>query len=289
MLTSSNTKFLYIMTSSNDLDVRFVKDIARCSLMLSVNKKVAYENQVIVLDVSKDDLVSKFPYFKDSDVIGSSDIYECMKNLECENLFIISSCHGGLGGIDAKEPIRPHQFTEAIKQNPHIKNCVALFGQCYAGIFNHLDLKCKHKNIVYIGATEMRTGLSIPLLWKSCDSDSTIWNWVANIFVFHIATWLNNPIDVDNDGYCSIIDMYKYICYKTNIQTENVEKSEAKRFLDKKITAEIGKVLPKKINNESKGEMDELDKEAVNEIDYTIPHQDCWILNAECAINMIIK
>lgn len=35
--------------------------------------------------------------------------------------------------------------------------------------------------------------------------------------------------------------------------------------------------------------MDELDKEAVNEIDYTIPHQDCWILNAECAINMIIE
>lgn len=270
------------MTSSNDLEVRFVKDIARCVLILSVNKKVAYENQVIVSDITKDQLTKIFPYFKDFEVIGSTDIYEGIKNLECENLFIISSCHGNLYGIDAKEHICPHQLTESIKQNAHIKNCVALFGQCYAGIFNHLDLRYKQKNIVYIGATEMRTGLSIPQSWNL--SDSNTWNWVANIFVFHLATWLNNPIDVDNDGHYSIIDMYKYICYMTNMQTEDVEKSEANKFMNEKIKTEI-----RRIDTGSKEEIDELGKEAVKEIDYIIPHQDCWILNAECAINMTIE
>lgn len=282
MLISSGTKFLYIMTSSNDLEVRFVKDIARCVLILSVNKKVAYENQVIVSDHSKDELENIFPYFEDFNVISSTDIYECMKNLECENLFIISSCHGNLFGIDGKKPIRPHQFTDAIKKNQYIKNCVALFGQCYAGIFNHLDLKCDRKNIVYIGATEMRTGLSIPQSWNL--NDSNTWNWVANIFVFHLATWLNSPIDVDNDGHYSITDMYKYICYMTNMQTEDVEKSEANKFMNEKIKTEI-----RKIDTGSKEEINELGKEAEKEIDYIIPHQDCWILNAECAINMVIK
>lgn len=276
------TKFLYIVTSDGKVESRFIQDIARCTLLLSLKKGVPHENQVIVTDISKEELTEIFPYFQDFEVIGSSDIYDCMKNLECENLFVISSCHGNWKGIDAKEPIRPHQFTESIKQNPHIKNCVALFGQCYAGIFNHLDLRCEHKNIVYIGATEMRTGLSIFQSWEL--NDSNTWKWFANIFIFHLATWLNNPIDVDNDGHCSIIDMYKYICYMTNMQTEDVEKSEANKFMNEKIKTEI-----RKIDTGSKEEIDELGKEAVKEIDYIIPHQDCWILNGECAINMYIE
>lgn len=282
MLISSDTKFLYIVTSGGKVEPRFIQDVAHCALLLSFNKRVPHENQVIVTDISKEELTEIFPYFQDFEVIGSSDIYDCMKNLEYENLFIISSCHGNLLGIDAKEPIRPHQFTEAIKQNPHIKNCVALFGQCYAGIFNHLDLRCENKNIVYIGATEMRTGLSIFQSWKL--NDSNTWKWFANIFIFHLATWLNNPIDVDNDGHCSIIDMYKYICYMTNMQTEDVEKSEVNKFMNEKIKTEI-----RRIDTGSKEEIDELGKEAVKEIDYIIPHQDCWIFNAECAINMTIE
>ena len=68
------------------------------------------------------------------------------------------------------------------------------------------------------------------------------------------------------------------------MQTEDVEKSEANKFMNEKIKTEI-----RKIDTESKEEINELGNEAEKEIDYIIPHQDCWILNAECAINMVIE
>ena len=254
-------------------------------MLFSCNKNVAYEKQVIVSDIPKNELIGLIPFFDNFEVVSSADVYGCIKNVESENLFIISSCHGSLHGIDAKEVICPHQFTEAIKQNAHIINCVCLFGQCYAGIFNHLNLKCPNKNIVYIGATEMRAGLSTFQSWKINESNS--WEWCANIFVYHLASWLDAPIDVDNDGHYTITDMYKYVCYMTNKQTEDVEKEEAKKYLDERIKAEIGKVLPAEAD--AKPVIEKLDEEAVKVLDYTIPHQDCWISNAECAINMVIE
>lgn len=285
MKISVSTTFVYITTSSDNLEVRFLQDIARCALLFSCNKNVAYEKQVIVSDIPKNELIGIIPFFDNFEVVSSADVYGYIKNVESENLFIISSCHGSLHGIDAKKVICPHQFTEAIKQNAHIINCVCLFGQCYADIFNHLNLKCPNKNIVYIGATEMRVGFSSFQSWKYNESDS--WEWCANIFVYHLASWLNTPIDVDNDGRYTITDMYKYVCYMTNIQTEDVEKEEAKKYLDEKIKAEIGKVLP--ADDDAKPVIEKLDEEAVKVLDYTIPHQDCWILNAECAINMVIE
>lgn len=285
MKISVSTTFVYITTSSDNLRIRFLQDIARCALLFSCNKHVAYDKQVIVSDIPKNELIGIIPFFDNFEVVSSADVYGHIKNVESENLFIISSCHGSLHGIDAKKVICPHQFTEAIKQNAHIINCVCLFGQCYAGIFNHLNLKCPNKNIVYIGATEMRVGFSTFQSWKYNESDS--WEWCANIFVYHLASWLNTPIDVDNDGRYTITDMYKYVCYMTNIQTEDVEKEEAKKYLDEKIKAEIGKVLP--AEDDAKPVIEKLDEEAVKVLDYTIPHQDCWILNAECAINMVIE
>ena len=73
----------------------------------------------------------------------------------------------------------------------------------------------------------------------------------------------------------------------TNRQTEGVEKEEAKKYLDEKIKAEIGKVIP--AEKDTKQILDKLDEEAKKELDYIIPYQDCWILNAECAINMVIE
>lgn len=285
MKVSVSTTFIYIITSSGNLEVRFLYDIARCALLFSCNKNVAYEKQVIVSDIPKNVLKGLIPFFDNFEVVSSADVYGCIKNVESENLFIISSCHGSLHGIDAKDVICPHQFTEAIKQNAHIINCVCLFGQCYAGIFNHLNLKCPNKNIVYIGATEMRAGLSTFQSWKINESNS--WEWCANIFVYHLATWLDAPIDVDNDGHYTITDMYKYVCYMTNKQTEDVEKEEAKKYLDERIKAEIGKVLPAEAD--AKPVIEKLDEEAVKVLDYTIPHQDCWISNAECAIKMVIE
>lgn len=282
MKIAENTKFIYIMTSSKELEPRFIVDIARCAILNTV-KGVPYSSQVIVTDMPKDDLITKQKFFSNFDIVNSVSVYDTIRNIECDNLFIITSCHGHLFGIDAKEIIRPYDFTEAIKQNPHITNCVVLFGQCYAGIFNHLDLSCDNKDIVYIGAAEMRAGLSTPLSWTINDNT---WQWSANIFLYYLATWLYAPVDVDNDERFTIVDLFKYVSYHINIKTESVEKEEAKKYWNETIKTEIGKIKP---TAGSSTEIEELDKEATEELDYIIPHQDCWILNAEDALSITIE
>lgn len=285
MKITDKTKFIYIMTSEDELEVRFMYDIAHCALYLTYNKAVAFNEQIIVSDTPKEDLAARMKFFEKYEVITSSMLYDYIKNVNCDNLILISSCHGNLYGISAKNVIKPFLLTESIKSNAHMKRCIAFFGQCYAGIFNHLELECPNKEIVYIGATEMRSGYSTLHSWKI--NEDITWNWSANIFVFYLAEWLNSPIDVDGDGKFTIIDLYKFICYMTNYETENMEKTEAKRFFDEKIKTVIEKVLPPE--EETKDEMDKLDEEATKELDYTIPHQDCWILNSEDAVSITIE
>lgn len=282
MKISNNTRFLYILTSKEPLEARFALDIARCVIILSRCKGIPLSNQTIISDTSQSDLAKIQSYLGAVEVVDSSSFYEYVRGVECDNLFIISSCHGDLYGIDAKDVIRPHDFTEAIKQNTHVKNCIAILGQCYAGFFNHLDLKCEGKDIVYIGAAEMREGLSTPMSWTI---DGNRWDWSANIFIFHFASWLYNHVDVDNDGLYTLVDLYKYIAFWTNQRTQVVEKEEVKKYWDEKIKKEIGKLATA---NPGSKDMDKLDKEASEDLkdDYIIPHQDCWILNAEAAIKM---
>ena len=93
MKISVSTTFVYITTSSDNLEVRFLQDIARCALLFSCNKNVAYEKQVIVSDIPKNELIGIIPFFDNFEVVSSADVYGYIKNVESENLFIISSCH----------------------------------------------------------------------------------------------------------------------------------------------------------------------------------------------------
>lgn len=285
MKISDNTKFIYILTSKDPLEARFALDIARCVIILSGCKGVKLANQTIVSDTSKGDLAKIQSYLGMVDVIDSSLIYDCIRSVDCDNLFIISSCHGTLYGIDSKNIIRPHDFINAIKENSHVKNCVAILGQCYAGFFNYLDLSCEGKNIVFIGAAEMREGLSTVMSWTV---NGNKWDWCANIFIYHFVSWIHKYVDVDNDGIYSIVDLYKFISFWTNQRTQVIEKDEVKKYWDEKIKNEIGKV---NTTDSDSTEIDKLDEEASKDLDddYIIPHQDCWILNAEAAININIE
>ena len=75
MKISVSTTFIYIITSSDNLEVRFLQDIARCALLFSCNKNVAYEKQVIVSDIPKNELIGYIKFFDNFEVIASADVY----------------------------------------------------------------------------------------------------------------------------------------------------------------------------------------------------------------------
>lgn len=286
MKLTEHTKFLFIAVSSKQNESQ--ADIDRFSTDISLVVRVLEKKGVLRTDM---EIVSDW---KDADWnnqnigdiirIAPQDAYNHIQNTDCDNLFIISSCHGGLDGIGENGLIRPHNLIEAIKGNVHLQNCVALFGQCHAGVFHYSNLVAPPKNIVYIGAAGLRSGISTGMRFTSPpDIDVT---WSANVFVYFLAKWFDTPKDVDNDGNYSVMDLYKSVTDQTNAVTEFLEKRDTKQYLETKVKIEYKK---QQINGplDLQTQLEEQANEKLLESIYS--HQDCWILNAVAASLMIIE
>lgn len=286
MQVKDKSHFIFIAISSGPNEVsqdkeRFIKDIFH-SIYILQKIGVSGQNITIISDWASQEWENNG--FRPLIPTAPADAYSKIQAIDTENLFIITSCHGGLCGIGGPTSIRPHDLTEAIKTNQKVQNCVVFFGQCYAGVFNYTNLTDEDKKIVYIGATGMRSGLSSYMKWDITPSDSL--EWIANISVFYMFEWLEHPVDVDNDGNFSIMDLYKYVSYKTNNKTEEIEKNETRNFLQSQIRYEIQKAI-----NQGQNTILAMLDAAANQalMRYIIPHQDCWILNAIPASSMCLK
>lgn len=286
MKLTENTKFLFIAISSrqnelqSDID-RFTTDILVVVQVLE--KKGVDRNDIVIVSDWKDSDWNN-QNLGDLNRIAPQDAYNHIQNIDCENLLIISSCHGGLDGIGENGIIRPHNLIEAIKGNVHLQNCVALFGQCHAGVFHYSNLVAPPKNIVYIGAAGLRSGISAGMHFTS-PPDIDV-SWTANVFICFLAKWFETPKDVDNDGNYSVMDLHKSVSYQTNEVTELIEKSYRKQYLETKVKIEYKK---QHIN----GPLDlqtQLEEQANEKLlDFIYLHQDCWILNAVAASSMYIE
>lgn len=266
--------------SENDKE-RFIKDIFHGVYVL---QKIGIQGNRITIVSDWESLAWEAQNFEPLCPINPQDVYSHIETIDAENLFVIFCCHGGLSGIGGVDSIRPNNLINAIKNNSKVSNCLVFLGQCYAGVFNYTNVSDDNKRIVYIGATGMRSGLSTLMKWNILPNVSMM--WCANIAVYYMFEWLETPFDVDNDGRYSIMDLYKYVSYKTNIKTELIEKEEEQKFLDMKISAEINKQL----HSERSDIIMTLDAKAVDVLyQYIIPHQDCWILNAIPALNMYFE
>lgn len=284
MKLTEHTKFLFIAISSKQNEE--VKDIDRFStdlfhvIRVLESKGVDKANMEIVSDW--DDANWANHNLGDINRILPNDACAHIQNIDCENLFIIVSCHGGPKGIGVNGLIRPHNLISAIKGNANIVNCISILGQCYAGVFNYTNVADQNKKIIYIGATGLRSGFSILRTWNQPPAVS----WSANVLVYYLAEWLENPEDVDNDGVFSVMDMYKYATCYTNLLTNKAEIDLTSKYIEEKIRIEYSKqqnggVLDKQL---------QLDHDANEELlAYIFLHQECWILNAVPASSLTIE
>lgn len=208
----------------------------------------------------------------------SSNLKDVVENAECENLFVISCCHGSIDGIDSVTPIKPFTLNQSIKNNQYAKNIIVFLGQCFAGIFNFIDVRDENKNIVYIGATNIDTSLSFKM--NGC-------GWVANISVLAFFQWIKKPLDIDGDGKCSISDLYKYVSYFTNSVTKDIEKIQNYHLVDASVKLKLEEEQAK---SSGKQLISQITKDAAEIIrNYIVPHQNTWILNAIAASNVSLE
>jgi hypothetical protein len=141
-----------------------------------------------------------------------------------ENLVLIFTGHGSADGVAARHVIKPFPLAERVKNAPGLKFGVIVLGQCYAGIFNHINAKPKlgpdkkplEAELVLIGATNLCESLSIPINETFLNGHRQ--SWKANIFLAMIFNWLRNPIDVDGDTKNTVMDAFKFAGARSNDQ-----------------------------------------------------------------------
>ena len=268
MNISSNTIFLFIITSSRNVEDRFLYDAEYCIKSIR-SKGVELANIIVATDTEFNLVCAKCPAVNGVSFITSEQIPSTIENLQGDNLIVVTDCHGTIQGIDAKNTILPHTLTTALKNNPSIQNVLVFFGQCYAGIYNWVDIRHEHKNIVYIGATGFDTSLSYQL---------NGFTWCANISIIAFIEWVLNPIDIDGDGCLTVMDLYKFTAWLTNTVTDNIEKLQTSLLIDKKVEIKLAML---KDQEDTSDDMKRLEKAAIEALEnYIVPHQTPWLLNA---------
>lgn len=268
-----NTKFLFVVTSSGKVEDRFLYD-AELFVKIIQSKGVNPSDIIIATDAKESIVLAKCPAMLGVTFITSLQLLSTINTIDDDNLIILTDCHGSIRGIDAQSPIMPHPLTEAIKTNPSLKNIIVFFGQCYAGIYNWVDLRKDNTNIVYLGATGFDSSLSYGVSGIP---------WSANISLVAFGQWLLQPIDIDGDGQFTVMDLYKYIACFTNSVTDEIEKKQTADLVDAKVELK----LSMRDQGNSTDTMMQLEKEAIDVLgNYIVPHQNPWLLNAFSAQNI---
>lgn len=212
------------------------------------------------------------------------DYGDILKDNSYENIVVFVTGHGGMDGMDTTPPLKPYAFYESLKTAPNLKHAVVFFCQCEAGIYNYVDLR-PHKetdnksDIVAIGAAGLHSSLSMEMLQGIHAS--------LNVFLTHVYFWILDPVDMDGDGHCSVMDCYKYATIKTY---EMCKQSE----LTHSISTEAVKVKLSTFDDEHKDreltEEEDLQRKAmVMSLGLTDFNQTPWILNAYPAMGMFFE
>ena len=100
----TNTKFLFILTSSDKIEDRFLYDAEICIHTIH-GKGVQLNDIIIATDSDNSMILAKCPSMRGAIFVSSQQLLEEIHSIECENLIILTDCHGSIYGIDAKSPI----------------------------------------------------------------------------------------------------------------------------------------------------------------------------------------
>lgn len=271
MQIADKTKFIFIVTSEKNVEDRFFFDVA--FFLEKLNGRTS--DITIITNADVNSICLKRPILKCATFVDPSKALQTISSCDCENLFLIANCHGGLAvGIDSPTPLKPACVIDAVKHSS-AKNIVLFFCQCYAGIYSHTDISADSKSIVAIGATGLRPSISTSLLANV--------SWRANISLIAMANWISRPLDIDGDGQYSIADMYMFISAFTNDVTLAIEKKQNTSIIEtmsKYHTVEI--VAPSLASS--------LYQAAIKaHSNYLIPHQSTWMVYNADPARMVIE
>lgn len=285
-LVGGNTKWILFLSAKNEPEVRHINDIAYGLLCLE-KAGISIIDIAIYIDGSDRASIENFLKSGSSSQITikeSKDFFTDQANNTQENIILFVTGHGGPFGIDAVEPITPHQLLNSLKSSPNLKHAVVYLGQCYAGIFNYIGAGSKATNgnadpdIIFIGATNLHQSLSLHTTESFLTGPIS---WQANIFLLFAFKWFSSPVDIDGDGKFTIMDSYKYAGVFSNNSNKEMKTIELIRSSD--LQAKF--LAAKNAYDTAPTTITEIAYNAAytnysTRASMLYVHQECWVLNA---------
>ncbi|MCD6173503.1 MAG: hypothetical protein J7J96_06900 [Sulfurimonas sp.] len=212
-ITPTNTHWVLIggMISEKAPD-RFLLDIFFAYIAL-LNAKVPSENIDIIIDpipTSSHPILNDF--FTKKEILSIEQFSDVIQSNSLENLMIILNGHGNIDGLNSTNQLKPYELITEIHNRKNLKCSAVVFGQCFAGIYNYIDVLkrdtenkvCPDPIVCFIGASHLNSSIS-----GSANIGENV-RWAANIFLFHFFTWFITPKDIDGDGHFTLTDAFKY-------------------------------------------------------------------------------
>lgn len=311
-----NTKWLFVCAIAHEKKnkARHLSDVA-FGVFALLRNKIPKNNIEIVID--------KFDGFEDEvfiqqmlctfEIKSINTLENIIKECTNENLVSIFLGHGNEDGLGTIPPIKSHQLMESIHNNQNLKCTSLIFGQCYAGVFNYIDLERisisgqnENINVCLIGGSHLNSSLSGPISIEYARGVTT--SWSANIFIYYFFDWLIFPSDIDGDNKYTLIDAFKYAGAKTSQKLIFMKKElfnivsqaqlEIYKIRNEIIT--LNKELEEEFDREIMVDKEQIifsletQEESINEImnlniELSYINQDPWILNTNVARKVIFN
>jgi hypothetical protein len=296
-LLTECTNWIFLLPANPEAEDRHIYDVAYGVFCLE-QKGIKPEDITIIIDGDRGritallQIASMYKY----QIFNSSDINTIFQNNTYDNVALFVTGHGSINGLASNFPIKPYPLLHTIRTAPGLKYGVIYLGQCYAGIFNYMQVKNSSRKriaqteapLVIIGATNLYESISTMTTEKFLQTKNS---WNANMFLFNLFQWILNPIDADGDDKYTVMDSYK--CAGTNTNDLYKKLKLTDNIRTRNITFDIDNLVRECESLKSSGRMLEfmtkqLQLQAIlkiygDSLNIRFNHQEPWILNATLA------
>jgi hypothetical protein len=293
-LLEPDTIWLFLSGSDEE---RFLDDVS-FGVECLVHRGVLASNVLLFVDQPTPlSIISSHQYLGGMEVFRTSEIVGKISQKSPAKLVVIVTGHGSEVGIDALPPISPFSLIECLKNIKGLTYGLVVLGQCYAGVFNFLEVKkidpvsrkVVAPEICVVGATDLATSISA---FVDVSSNSTLQafrcahQWSANLFLLYFMWCVAEPFDIDGDSRNTIIDAYKLAGIRTNGELLGHKKEAFLAFSDAIATSTVSKLTqdPSTISLlVSKAKQD-----LAMACETILVNQNPWVLNANLARDLEI-
>lgn len=288
-LINDNTLWVFLLPSSHEAEERHIYDVVFgvCCLL---SRGVKRDDILIVIDnASIDKIAACFSCFKlpPFAIYTTNDLPALLAHNTHKNAVVFVTGHGSPSGLDAPLPIKPYNIYKVFHTAKDMKLSVFIFGQCYAGVFNHIPLathmglpNVRRRHMVAIGGTGL-----FPSISASIKANGVTWN--ANIFLASIYLWIQNPRDIDGDNQLTVMDAFKSATINTNDCLRKIKLSENMQSILEQ--ASLQRLLTEASTSDDKASAEkELEIQALQKrLEIRYIEQTPWVLNAPVAMSTV--